>query len=129
MNQQSSDKEIAMVKKIAGNFLRHPNQINGLFEADAEIIDFRGQSAEHLVFKADGIHEEIREGLYKDPYLIGWMAVTVTISDLAAVGADPLGILLSLELPQDYSETWMAKFQQGLNEACIAYGVSILGGD
>ena len=129
MKQQTTDKEIALIKKIASPFLRHPLQVNGLLEADAEIIDFRNINADHLVVKTDGIHEEIRKGLYQDPYLIGWMAVTVTVSDLAATGADPFGILLSLQLKQDYSQQWMERFQQGVNEACTAYHVSILGGD
>lgn len=118
-----------MVKMIAGNFLRHPRQLNKLFEADAEIIDFRNQSPDYLVLKTDGIHEEIKEKLYEDPYLIGWMAVTVTMSDLAAVGAEPFGILLSLQLAQNFDSSWMENFQQGINDACAVYQVQILGGD
>jgi thiamine-monophosphate kinase len=129
MNSKPIDKEICRVKAIAGNFSRHPMQMNQLLEADAEILDFRGQSADYLVFKSDGIHEEISQKLYEDPCLIGWMAVTVTISDLAAVGADPVGILLSLQVPADYTASWMQLFQKGVNEACTAYHVSILGGD
>src|SRR5687767_5686976 len=108
MAPTTADKEILAIQQIAGSFLRHPQQVNRLFEADGEIIDFRNQQAEYLVFKSDGIREEIREGLYTDPYLIGWMSVTVAISDLAASGADPLGILLSLQIPPALSTDWIA---------------------
>ena len=122
-------KEIAWIKKITGSFPRHPMQVNQVFEADSEIISLDGLQAPYLVVKTDGIHEEIIEGLYKEPSLIGWMSITVTMSDLAATGADPTGILLSLQIPKLYEESWMQALQQGINDACVAYGTYILGGD
>jgi thiamine-monophosphate kinase len=127
--EQAKNIEIALIKKIAGTFARHPMQLNGMFEADSEIIALHGMLEPYLVVKTDGIHEEIREGLYKDPYLVGWMAITVSMSDLAATGADPTGMLLSLQVPKSFDEGWMQELQRGINEACAAYGTYILGGD
>ena len=129
MNSSLHNKEIELIKNIAGSFLRHPKQFNKLFEADAEIIDFRDVSPDYLVFKLDGINEEIKEKLYEDPYLIGWMSVTVTVSDLAAVGCEPLGLLLSLQISKDFNESWMKQFRKGINDACETYETKILGGD
>ncbi|HVG15848.1 MAG TPA: thiamine-phosphate kinase [Chitinophagaceae bacterium] len=127
--KETTDREIAFVNRIAGAFPRHPMQVNGIFEADSEVIALEGTQAPYLVVKTDGIHEEITGGLYKDPYLIGWMAITVTMSDLAATGAEPTGILLSLQVPRRYEHGWMQELQRGINEACSAYGTYILGGD
>jgi thiamine-monophosphate kinase len=127
--KEMEDKGIALIKNIASKFPRHPMQVNGMFEADSEIISLDGVQSPYLVVKTDGIHEEISEGLYEDPYLIGWMAVTVTISDLAATGADPIGILLSLQVPKRYEAGWMHELQRGINDACAAYDTYILGGD
>lgn len=110
-------------------FPRHPLQKNQLLESDAEIIDFRNKSFKYLVLKTDGIHEEIKEKMYEDPHLIGWMAATVTISDLAATGALPLGLLLTLQIPKEKDENWLKQFQAGINEACERYQVNIFGGD
>ncbi|MGZ3974907.1 MAG: thiamine-phosphate kinase [Flavisolibacter sp.] len=129
MESRITDTELALLKTIAGPFERHRLQINKLSEADGEIIDWRGQVVDYLVLKTDGIHEEIQEGLYQNPYLIGWMAVTVVMSDLAAVGADPLGLLLSLQLTQNFTADWLDRFQKGVGEACTTYNVSVLGGD
>lgn len=126
---ESRDMEMSFLQFIAGAFPRHPLQENRLNESDAEIINWKGQNAEYLVFKTDGIHEEIREKLYEDPYLVGWMGVTVTISDIAAVGADPFGILISLQLPRDTPAYWIKLFQKGVHDACTTYGVLVLGGD
>jgi thiamine-monophosphate kinase len=129
MINEKEDKSIALIKNIAGKFPRHPMQVNGMFEADSEIISMGGLQAPYLVAKTDGIHEEINAGLYKDPYLIGWMALTVTVSDMAATGADLTGVLLSLQIPKQYEEAWMQELQRGIIEACTVYDTYILGGD
>lgn len=121
-----SNKETDIIRKIAGGFARHPAQVNQLMEADAEIIQYHGQ---YLVLKTDGIHEELKTKLYEAPYLIGWMAVTAPVSDIAAVGAVPEGILLSLQLPVDQHEDWLKRFQEGIDDACKCYHIYVLGGD
>ncbi|HSN47781.1 MAG TPA: thiamine-phosphate kinase [Flavobacterium sp.] len=127
--KQMEDAEMKKLREIAGAFPRHPWQINQLLEADAEIIEFKNKSFQYLVFKIDGIHEEIEQKLYDDPFLIGWMGITVTISDLVAVGALPFGILISLQIPQNIDKKWLRNLQKGINEACKIYQVNILGGD
>jgi thiamine-monophosphate kinase len=123
------DKEMSLVKTIAEAFPRHPQQKNQLFESDAEVIDFKNKLFRYLVLKTDGIYEEIREKLYEDPYIIGWMAVTVTMSDLAATGASPIGLLMSLQLSKENDAGWLRQFQKGIHEACEQYYVYVLGGD
>lgn len=63
------------------------------------------------------------------PDLIAAKALRVNLSDLAAKGAEPVGYLLALALPQSTSETWLADFARGLGEDQKAFGVSLLGGD
>jgi thiamine-monophosphate kinase len=57
------------------------------------------------------------------------MTVVVNLSDLAAVGAKPLGLLLSESLPPDFSEEKLRAVQGGIAAACAATGVFVLGGD
>ena len=125
------DKEMQMLTALAGSYPRHPDQINQLSEADAEILKYRHPEASHLVLKIDGLYEELQEKLYTDPFQIGWMSVTITISDLSAVGSDPFAVLMALQLPTQYGndQEWMKRFQEGINSACKEYGVFILGGD
>ncbi|MGB8279027.1 MAG: thiamine-phosphate kinase [Methylovirgula sp.] len=56
-------------------------------------------------------------------------ALRVNLSDLAAKAAEPLGFLLSLALPQDWTEAWLAGFATALGEDAKAYGCPLLGGD
>ncbi len=120
--------ENALIQKLAAAFARSPQQLNGLRESDAELLTLPGTGTV-LALTTDGIVEEIYAGLYTDPYLIGWMTVTVNASDLAAVGADPIGILLNQTLAPELDDEFLARLQRGIADACEAYGLYVLGGD
>jgi thiamine-monophosphate kinase len=53
----------------------------------------------------------------------------VNLSDLAAMGAAPLGYLLALARPAEIEDAWLAAFCAGLADDNAAFGVSLLGGD
>ncbi len=124
----SSVLENALIERLAGAFPRSPLQLNGLQESDAELIQVPGTDM-ILAVETDAIVEEIEEGLYADPYLAGWMAVLVNASDLAAVGAVPLGILLNETLPQQAEEGFIDRLQEGIRDASDRCGLPVLGGD
>ncbi|PPQ37049.1 thiamine-phosphate kinase [Rhodoblastus acidophilus] len=63
------------------------------------------------------------------PDAIAAKTLGVNLSDLAAKGAEPLGYLLSLALPPDWTERFLDEFSRGLGEAAAAAGVALLGGD
>lgn len=63
------------------------------------------------------------------PGVIARKALRVNLSDLAAKAAEPLGFLLGLALPQDWTADWLAAFAQGLGEDSAAYQCPLLGGD
>jgi thiamine-monophosphate kinase len=117
------------IDKIAGNFLKAPHKIGNTHESDAEIIDL-GESAEnYLAITTDALVEEVKSGLYEDPHFIGWMLAMVNFSDLAAVGADPLGLLLSISYPTNGNGKFITKFARGVSDACQALQTFVLGGD
>jgi thiamine-monophosphate kinase len=121
--------ENRFIESLTRQFRRSPLQINHLQEADAEIIRLDSPGTTCVTVTTDSIVEEIATGLYDDPYLIGWMTVMANMSDLAAVGANPLGILVSEVLPDDLPEEWLAELQRGIEKACEACGSFVLGGD
>lgn len=63
-----------------------------------------------------------------DPFSIGWKAMAVNISDMAAMGAEPRWATLSIALP-GIDEDWLAGFSSGLFDCADAFGVSLIGGD
>lgn len=63
-------------------------------------------------------------------FAIGYKAVAVNVSDLAAMGATPHSILLALALPERLvTSEWLTEFAKGLFHACQLFGVTLIGGD
>jgi thiamine-monophosphate kinase len=56
-------------------------------------------------------------------------ALRVNVSDLVAKGATPAAYLLTLALPEGWTEEWVAAFAEGLAEDQQEYGIALLGGD
>lgn len=63
------------------------------------------------------------------PYLLGRKAVSVNVSDIAAMGGQPVFALLSLGLPADFAPEWATALSRGINDACRQYGCLLIGGD
>ena len=76
-------------------------------------------SVEGVHFRTDWItHEEI-----------GWRATAAALSDLAAEGADPHGVLVALGVPAGATDTEAAALMRGAGLAAEASGTKVLGGD
>ncbi len=60
---------------------------------------------------------------------MGFKAVTVNVSDLAAMGAEPLGFLLAIALPKDLGLDSFKQIIDGVLEACDYYQIPLIGGD
>jgi thiamine-monophosphate kinase len=82
-----------------------------------------------LVLTTDGVIAGVHFFPGDPAESIGRKALRMNLSDLAAKGAEPVGFLLSLALPRDTDETWIAAFAAGLGEDIAQYGCSLLGGD
>lgn len=63
-----------------------------------------------------------------DPQRLGWKALAVNVSDLAAMGATPRWALLAGSLPEA-DEAWLGAFAQGFFACAAAHGVDLVGGD
>ena len=59
---------------------------------------------------------------------IGKLAVTVTLNDLASAGAEPVGILLTILLPENFTEPELKQLMQQMEETAAAADTQIMGG-
>lgn len=62
------------------------------------------------------------------PYHIATKAVSVSLSDIAAMGGKPMWLTLSLTLP-DTPSHWLQNFSEGLYDQLAAYDVALIGGN
>ncbi len=90
-------------------------------EDDAAVLTLE---TETLVITQDALVSGIHVREDEDPADIAWKLVTVNLSDLAAKGAEPVGVLISHMLGQGDE-----RFVEGLGEVLRAYDVPLLGGD
>tara|TARA_R100000687_G_scaffold83702_2_gene89419 strand:- start:19445 stop:20455 length:1011 start_codon:yes stop_codon:yes gene_type:complete len=63
-----------------------------------------------------------------DPKAIAQKAIAVNLSDLAAMGAEPAWLSLSLSLP-NVDENWLKAFSEGFKELTEYYSIQLIGGD
>ena len=63
------------------------------------------------------------------PEVLGWYTALINLSDIAACGGTPLGLLVSLELPGETSVHFVKSFQKGLMAALSLYETPLLGGN
>jgi len=67
-----------------------------------------------------------------DPYKLGYKTMAVNLSDMAAMGARPRWVTLSLTLPKkliEYDEIWLSEFARGFHEQAQIHHVALIGGD
>ena len=93
---------------------------------DAALI---GASSEPTVATVDMLVAGVHFFPDDPPGAIAKKALRVNLSDLAAKGAAPVGFLLSLALPRDWTNAWLAAFAAGLAEDARAYAIPLIGGD
>ncbi len=92
---------------------------------DAAVLPFGGTS---LVLTTDMLYQagDLPEGA--TPWAIGWRAVAVSLSDLAAMGARPLGVVLALGAPR-FERELLEGIVEGALDCCRSVGASYVGGD
>lgn len=60
---------------------------------------------------------------------IGMKAIEINVSDVAAMGADPKFVLISLALPRDLDVSFVEKLYKGMWNSCNKHGLEIIGGN
>jgi thiamine-monophosphate kinase len=82
-----------------------------------------------LVATTDGVIAGVHFFPHDPPGLIARKVLRMNLSDLAAKGAKPAGFLLSVALPAQIDEGWIANFAEGLGSDMRHYDCPLLGGD
>jgi thiamine-monophosphate kinase len=96
----------------------------GVIGDDAALL--RLQKDEELVITTDMLVENVHfSEQTTSAFDVGWRSVAANLSDLAAMGAQPLGLTVALSLPPDLSMAWLEQLYQGMT----TFEVPILGGD
>lgn len=83
-----------------------------------------------LVVTTDVLVEGVHfSGRTTTAFDVGWRAAAANLSDLAAMGATPLGITVGLSLPGSVAVAWVEELYRGMSACLGQYQTAIVGGD
>lgn len=119
--------EFGLIKRIAGKTtLRNSNSQKGIGD-DAAVIDLGsnfGLLTTDLLI--EGIHFDLSYAPLKH---LGYKAIAVNVSDIAAMNGTPTQVTVSLGLSSRFGLEAIDELYEGIQLACEAYNVDLVGGD
>lgn len=101
----------------------------GAYGLKDDCAAFSPSPGHDLVVKTDPVAEGVHFFADDRPEDIGWKALAVNVSDLAAKAAVPRAYLMALSFPEAPTRDWMRGFAEGLADAQAAFGMHLIGGD
>ena len=121
-------QEFALIRALAHRFARRaPGLVQGIGD-DAAVIETSSRTWWHLTtdLLAEGIHFDMKSAT---PESVGYRAAMANLSDIAAMGAVPRYLLISLAIPKTVKQSHIHELYRGLMRACRPYDVALIGGD
>lgn len=123
----SSLGEFGLIEHLTKNIeLHNASSILGVGD-DAAVIDHFGKQT---VLTSDLLVEGVHFDLTYTPLRhLGYKCITVNLSDVYAMNAQPTQVLLNLGISNRFSVEALDEFYEGVYAACNRYGVDLVGGD
>lgn len=104
-----------------------PGLIRGIGD-DCAVIRWSAES--HLLVSTDLLTEQIHfDRRFASPYDIGYRGAVANLSDIAAMGGQPLYVLAALALPPSFFVNDVRSLYRGMMAPCRKAGVTLIGGD
>ena len=121
--------EFTLIRELRDQFARHnpPGVVQGIGD-DAAVLAPTSQTWWHLTtdLLTEGVHFDLKSASLAS---IGYRAAIANLSDLAAMGAVPRYLLISLAIPTQVRHSHISDFYRGMMKACRPYDVAVIGGD
>ena len=121
--------ETQMIREIQRIAARPTNRRLALSIGD-DAAAFRTRPGRLILVSTDalveGVHFDLRYCSAED---LGWKALAVNLSDIAAMGGTPLYVTTSIALPRDVPPDFVPRFYRGLMAIARKHAVSLIGGD
>lgn len=117
-------------RKLAAEMLAKRYSHTAGFGDDCAVIPRLPAGPFELVATTDPCPDPLVAALGWDRrYYQGWLLGTINFSDLAAAGADPLGLVVSYLVPRDLPVDDLGDLIDGVDDCCRAHGSEVIGGN
>jgi len=118
--------ELEFIKYMSTTIKGKKSVVEGIGD-DAAVI--KHTPHKYLLFASDMLIEKVHFLKSADPFWVGWKAVAVNISDIAAMGGAPKHIVVSIGFPNKKSPAYLKRIVKGIKTICDKFEISIVGGD
>ncbi len=121
--------ERALIERISGifNAISNPEIIVGPGVDDCAVFDI--SENEKLVITTDMLHRDTDFPGCMTPWQIGWMSAAVNFSDVASMGARPIGFLSAMGFSKDTDIAFVEEVSRGMHECARFCNTTVIGGD
>lgn len=120
--------EFGLIDRIAKDLIYRPELV--VIGSGDDGAVYRVPSGYDQVISTDtmveGIHF-IKKTMH--PSDVGYKLCASNFSDMAAMGAEAIGFVISAALPKDLPVSWVESLYEGIHACCSSYRVNLLGGD
>lgn len=120
-------KEWGLVAQAARRFKTADRSVIAGIGDDAAVV--QGSRGSYWLLTVDMLVESVHFKKGEDPKKVGYKAVAVSVSDIAAMGGEPRFALVSAGLPRKNLRVNAGALFSGIGQCARKYGVSIIGGD
>ncbi|HEX8548691.1 MAG TPA: thiamine-phosphate kinase [Cytophagaceae bacterium] len=120
--------EFGLINRIKGNFtLNNKESVKGIGD-DTAVLEY--SDSEYVLLSTDMLAESVHFDLSYVPLRhLGYKAVAVNVSDIAAMNGIPKQIVVSLALSNKFSVEALDELYLGIEAACKNYKIDLVGGD
>ena len=120
--------EFGLIREINKQFsVTDPKVFKGIGD-DAAVTELDNKS--YLLSTTDTLIEDVHFSLtYISPFLLGQRSVSVSLSDIAAMGGTPEYLLVSLALPEKLEAEFVALLYKGIKKQIESFSVKLIGGN
>jgi thiamine-monophosphate kinase len=120
----SEDQLIEAIARVVSG--GEPGVVVGIGDDAAVVEPGTGQVVLTTDLLVEGVHFERGSISARD---LGAKAITVNVSDIAAMAASPRYALVSLGVPTDVDAAWVIELYGGMREVCAEHALALVGGD
>jgi len=128
MSRSDPISEFELIRRIRGLMANFQKEVLVGIGDDAAVI--KARENEFYLFTTDTLVEDVHfKWEFISPWQLGWKALAVNVSDIAAMGGYPTFALVTLGFPPETSSSRIEDIYKGLQELSSGLKVEIIGGD
>jgi len=124
--------ERGLIERIVREFRIEKEVVTvGAGEDDCAVIDIDAakKSTKYLVVTTNTLQQSTHFPDGMTPFQMGWSAVAVNLSDIAAMGAVPFAFTISIGIPAQIEVSFVDELVRGIEVCASTYNTAVIGGD